>query len=269
MSWQNAPTLTKLSASQQGGNRGAQLWGVQNNGTLNTIYQVTPGGGWSQWTGPSWNGQPGGPKQSYELAAAQQNDGRVQFFALDMMLQLWSTWQTSPGGNWSAWSGPNWNNAPQGMKKIAASQQGGNRGAQLWGIQDDYTLVTCYQLTPGGNWSGWQGWPATPDNSQFVEVTAAQQNDGRVQCGRSTRSSSSGLATRLRRAAIGATGRHRTGTARRRHQHRRVPAGRLARRAALGIKEDGTLVTDYQVSPAAVGAAGRATVSSASRRSTS
>jgi hypothetical protein len=48
MSWQNAPTLTKITASQQGGNRGAQLWGVQANGTLNTIYQVTPGGGWSQ-----------------------------------------------------------------------------------------------------------------------------------------------------------------------------------------------------------------------------
>ena len=48
--WQNAPVLTKLAASQQGGNRGAQLWGVQENGTLNTIYQISPGGGWSQWT---------------------------------------------------------------------------------------------------------------------------------------------------------------------------------------------------------------------------
>ena len=45
--WQNAPALNKLAASQQGGNRGAQLWGVQINGTLNTIYQITPGGGWS------------------------------------------------------------------------------------------------------------------------------------------------------------------------------------------------------------------------------
>lgn len=39
--WQNAPVLDKLTASQQGGNRGAQLWGVQMNGTLNTIYQLT------------------------------------------------------------------------------------------------------------------------------------------------------------------------------------------------------------------------------------
>ena len=54
--WQNAPTLNKLTASQQGGNRGAQLWGVDFKGTLHTIYQKTPGGGWSQWLGPTWAG---------------------------------------------------------------------------------------------------------------------------------------------------------------------------------------------------------------------
>ena len=178
--WQNAPTLNKLTASQQGGKRGAQLWGVQFNGTLNTIYQITPGGGWSPWMGPIWAG-PGYPKQVYELAAAQQNNGCVQFWALDMKLQLWSTAQSAPGGDWTAWSGPNWNKAPQGMKRIAASQQGGKRGAQLWGIAEDYSLVTCYQITAGGSWSGWQAWPATPQNSQFSELTAAQQNDGRVQ----------------------------------------------------------------------------------------
>ncbi|HEX5706301.1 MAG TPA: hypothetical protein VFX96_03340 [Pyrinomonadaceae bacterium] len=182
MAWQNAPTLNKLTASQQGGSRGAQLWGSQYNGMLNTIFQLTPGGGWSDWrAGSNWNGHDGGPSQTYELAAAQQNDGRVQFWALDMKLQLWSTWQTSPGGGWSAWSGPNWNSAPQWMKRIAASQQGGSRGAQLWGITDEFALVTCFQITAGGNWSGWEPWPATPENSQFIEVTASQQNDGRVQ----------------------------------------------------------------------------------------
>lgn len=178
--WQNAPTLTKLAASQQGGNRGAQLWGVQVNGTLDTIYQVTPGGGWSQWLGPGWAG-PGYPTQVYELAAAQQNDGRVQFFGLDLKLQLWSTWQSAPGGDWVSWAGPNWNNGPTEMKRVAASQQGGNRGAELWGITSDYGLVTCYQTTPGGSWSGWETWGPTPQNSQWIEITASQQNDGRVQ----------------------------------------------------------------------------------------
>src|SRR5215207_8382503 len=167
MSWENAPTVTTLTASQQGGTRGAQLWGAQEDGTLNTIFQETPGGAWSDWRGPDWAG-PNYPPQVYELAAAQQNDGRVQVFALDMMLQLWTTWQTSPGGNWVAWEGPNWNSAPQGMKRIAASQQGGTRGAQLWGIDENFNLVTCFQITAGGSWSGWEPWPATPENSQFV-----------------------------------------------------------------------------------------------------
>lgn len=177
--WQNAPALNKLTASQQGGNRGAQLWGVQINGTLDTIYQITPGGGWSQWRGPDWAG-PNYPKQVYELAAAQQNNGCVQFFALDMKLQLWTTAQSAPGGDWIPWSGPNWNKAPQGMKRIAASQQGGSRGAQLWGITEDYVLVSDYQVSPGGNWSGWSkgSWL---NAEQCYELTAAQQNNGCVE----------------------------------------------------------------------------------------
>src|ERR1043166_7069403 len=74
--WQNAPALNKLTASQQGGSRGAQLWGVAFNGRLYSIYQESPGGGWSQWAA-DWAG-PGNPKQFYELTAAQQNNGCVQ-----------------------------------------------------------------------------------------------------------------------------------------------------------------------------------------------
>ena len=60
--------------------------------------------------GPTWAG-PNYPKQVYELAAAQQNNGCVQFFGLDLKLQLWTTAQSAPGGDWTPWSGPNWNNA--------------------------------------------------------------------------------------------------------------------------------------------------------------
>jgi hypothetical protein len=56
-----------------------------------------------------------------------------------------------------------------------------SRGAQLWGITSDYTLVTTFQISPGGGWSEWSPWPATPQNSQFIEITACQQNDGRVE----------------------------------------------------------------------------------------
>jgi len=180
MSWQNAPTLTRITASQQGGSRGAQFWGVQYDGKLNTIYQGTPGGGWSQWMGPTWNAHQGGPKQTYELAAAQQKDGRVQFFALDTMMQLWSTWQTSPGGDWSEWSGPNWNNSTtHGLRRVAACQMGGGE-LQVFGITEGYELVTTYQSTPGGEWRVWESWGMNEQQSQWIELTAAQQNNNRT-----------------------------------------------------------------------------------------
>jgi len=172
--WQNAPQFGKVAAAQQGGNRGAQLWGVQFDGTVNTIYQITPGGNWSQWMGSDWAG-PGFPEQTFDLAAAQQNNGCVQFWGLDANLELWTTSQSSPGGDWVAWSGPNWNNAPKGMKRLAACRQGGTRSLQLWGISQDFSLVTCYQATTGGQWSAWQNWP-TPQNSQVVAIAAAEQN---------------------------------------------------------------------------------------------
>ena len=174
--WQNAPTFTRIAASQQGGTRGAQFWGVQINNQLNSIYQETAGGSWSGWMGGGWEKA----KPVFDVAACQQNDGRVQLWALDIKQQLWTIWQTSPGGNWTGWSGPNWNGAQQ-LIEICACQQGGSRGAQFWGIQQDYTLVTCYQVTPGGAWSGFAPWPATPAQSQFIQLAAAQQNDGRVQ----------------------------------------------------------------------------------------
>lgn len=175
--WEGSPTLFKLASSQQGGSRGAQLWGVQYNGRLNTIYQLTPGGDWSEWRGPDW-ADPGAPKQAYELTAAQQNNGCVQFWTLDEGLRLWTTWQTSPGGDWTEWSGPGWDGAPK-LLDVSACQQGGSRGAQVWGITEDYTLISDYQPTPGGNWSGWStgSWLGA---QPVHEVTAAQQNDGCV-----------------------------------------------------------------------------------------
>jgi hypothetical protein len=173
--WQNAPQLNLLAAAQQGGARGAQLWGLEVNDSMNTIFQITPGGSWSDWRGNDWAG-PGFPKQTLELAAAQLINGCVQFWALDGNLELWTTSQISPGGEWGPWSGPNWNNTPKGMRRLASCRQDSVRGLQLWGISEDYLLVNCNQQTAGGKWSAWQNWPATPAKSQFTEIAAAEQD---------------------------------------------------------------------------------------------
>jgi hypothetical protein len=182
MSWQNPPSfLNKLTASQQGGNRGAQIWGVDFKGTLYTIYQTTPGGQWSGWKGPDWNGTKR-PKQVYELAACQRHDGTVQLWVLDTRRQLWSTWQNSPGGNWNGWQ-ENWNPPPGRFrfKKIAASQLQHTSGqpARFWGITEDGILTSCAEVVPAGNWGGWSDWKKTPEDSRFIEVTACKQGDGK------------------------------------------------------------------------------------------
>ncbi len=174
--WQGAPSFVQIAASQQGGNRGAQLWGLTYSGQLYSIYQLTPGGSWSEWIGPKWNVQ---PAAFIDIAAAQQNDGRVIVFGLDQRQQTWMCSQNTPGGHWISWTGPNWNGTPQ-LNTLAASQQGGSRGAQVWGSTQDYALVTSYQETPGGSWSKWSAWPY-PETPTAMGISAAQQNNGNVQ----------------------------------------------------------------------------------------
>lgn len=179
MSWQNAPVLRKLTASQQGGNRGAQLWGVDIKGTLYTIYQKTPGGAWSDWMSSGW-AEKNYPKQVYELAAAQRGDGAVQLWVLDYKRQIWTTWQASPGGDWNPWQGPGWNNLPNTvrLKKIAATQLAGGRGAQFWGISEDGILIGSYQIVPSGAYSPPQNWAKTPEDSRWVEISGGKQGNG-------------------------------------------------------------------------------------------
>src|SRR5262249_7108339 len=143
--------------------------------SLVTCYQQTPGGKWSAWQ--SWAPTPE-KSQFAEIAAAEQG-GHAQLWAVDTKRQLWVCWQTRSGEGWTPWYGPNWNGAP-GLCNITACQQGGSRGTEIWGITEDYTLISAYQITPGGSWSGWStgSWMNAP---QVYELTAAQQNNGCIE----------------------------------------------------------------------------------------
>jgi hypothetical protein len=182
MSWQNAPRLEKLTAAQQGGKRGAQLWGVDYRGTLHTIYQKTPGGEWSNWLGPDWAGG-GFPKQVYELASCQQNDGRVILFTLDLKRRLRYISQQEPGGDWTGWHEFDWSGTGEGLlTKLTAVQRGVKElNAELWAITSDGEVYGAHQWLKEGRWfQGWYVWPTTPEKSQFIELAAARQHNGHV-----------------------------------------------------------------------------------------
>lgn len=77
MSWQNAPVLRKLTATQLGGERGAQLWGVDIKGTLYSTYQAARGRDWTEWRGPGWYSK-NFPPQVYELAKPRDIPARLR-----------------------------------------------------------------------------------------------------------------------------------------------------------------------------------------------
>jgi phospholipase C len=275
--WNNAPRLSMVTACQQGGSRGAQLWGIDTDGQLRSTYQQSPGGPWSGW---SDLGNGASPANLISITAAQQNDGTVRIWAVDASNVLHSSAQISPGGDWTGWSvfsmfgggqaspplrlvaathlsvqfgaqlwgvdtsgtlrsaiqpliGPwfpwlppgslmastpdnaisvapiqlsngsemifmvdagnvlyanaqtssgdwnpcvTWSGAPP-LRAVAAVKQGGSRGPQLWGIDTAGQLRSTYQQSPGGDWSDWSGgWNNSP--GQLISVSAAPQNDG-------------------------------------------------------------------------------------------
>jgi hypothetical protein len=93
---------------------------------------------------------------------------------------LWARWQTSPGGNWSAWQ-PRFADVPgnQRPRKISAVRGGGDQGMYLFAILESGALHYCYSTLPTGNFSGWAAFPETPEKSKFIEVTGCEQKDGR------------------------------------------------------------------------------------------
>jgi len=188
MSWQNAPSLNKLTAAQNGGNRGAQLWGGDYKGQLYTIYQKTPGGEWSNWISKDW-APVNHPKYVYELGACQLFDGRIKLWVLDFKHEIWTVEQQGPGGDWNNWwhsSTSKWNRAPGTFKKLgpthmmrSANQLNDWPGAAMFiGLKDEGQLSVCFS-------AGHDSWSRFRDNwngaSQLIEVTACQQGaNGKV-----------------------------------------------------------------------------------------
>jgi len=167
-----------ITACETAGKRSVQFWGIDYRNQISTIFRDAPTSAWSGWLGREDFGI-GGPSQFTSVCVAQLENFRVQLWALDQKQQLWSICESYQRGTWEKWEGPNWNNAPR-LNFICGCQHTGNRSASLWGIDQDYNLISCYQSKFGKPWSKWAP-SGVPDKTKFVYLTAAQQNDGRVQ----------------------------------------------------------------------------------------
>lgn len=156
---------------------GLQLMATDEMGQVWSCWQLSPGGEWSGWTALGAGTQ---PFNAYELALAGQNNDRMMLIA-EGGGQLAACPEQGTGETWGPWSAAGLNDQPVPLGGICASQQGGGRGLQLWGLEDSDnaggTVWTLFQDTAGGQWDPWQGFVADQP-TLFVEIAAAQQTDG-------------------------------------------------------------------------------------------
>lgn len=88
--------------------------------------------------------------------AAQGGTRGIEFWSAGASGQVWTLYRTSQGDNWSFWEGPGFKNQPRPLRQLAAALAG-NGCVVFSGLDDDGSLWTCPQRSPGGDWGPWRG----------------------------------------------------------------------------------------------------------------
>ena len=162
-----------LTAAQQNDGRVA-LWVLTADNTLYCNYQTSAGGSWAGWSSGDWNGAP----KLTQICACQTGGSRgAQLWAIDKEGLLRSTYQETPGGSWSGWSGEWTSGSPRNGIALTAAQQNDGRVA-LWVLTADNTLYCNYQTSAGGSWAGWSSgdWNGAP---KLTQICACQTGGSR------------------------------------------------------------------------------------------
>ncbi|HYX48659.1 MAG TPA: hypothetical protein VE843_02885 [Ktedonobacteraceae bacterium] len=95
-----SPTIDRLSAPSVRKNDDGRLeaFAIGSDNALWHIWQLTTGGAWGSWSSL------GTPSSSISVFGdpfvAENDDGRLEAFAVGSDGALWHTWQVSPGGHW-------------------------------------------------------------------------------------------------------------------------------------------------------------------------
>jgi len=80
---------------------------------------------------------------------ATERQPRRAALATDQNNAVWSTYQETPGGAWSAWYGPNWAGAPAGgFTQMAACEQN-NGCVAVFGIDMNLATKACVSVFAG------------------------------------------------------------------------------------------------------------------------
>jgi hypothetical protein len=132
-----------------------QVFDVGGNTIFGPHFVYSPGqfGPDGRWSG-DWR-QLGADLQVKGLTVGNNEDGRLELFALDGNGVAYHKWET--GGGWSDWTSLGGANISQ----LAVCQNQDKR-LELFAIGGDRAAYHLWQTTINGNWTGWDGGLGVP-----------------------------------------------------------------------------------------------------------
>ena len=112
------------------------------------------------------------------IDAARNGDGRLEVFGIDPTGQIWHTWQTSAGGEWSG----TWHELHTDEDRLSFLRVGQNADGRLevFGIDRHGNIWHTWQRSTGGAWA--DGWtPLYTDRDELAMLDVGLNSDGRLE----------------------------------------------------------------------------------------
>lgn len=149
-------------------------------GPLWHIWQLAPGGSWSNWESL---GTPLNNGNILYTAVGENADGRVEVFIIGSDTSLWHIWQLGEGSGWGKWTSLG---TPPDVNNLATNcsvrkNDDGRMEVFVTSYGPTNALWHIWQLTPGGGWSAWTSLGAPP-SLQIQSAPAVRKNkDGHLE----------------------------------------------------------------------------------------
>ena len=112
------------------------------------------------------------------LDVAHNSDGRLEVFGVDPLGDIWHTWQTAPGADWSgSWS--ELDGDGENLSSLRVVQNADGR-LEVFAVTARGNVWHTWQTTAGGAWAGTWAQLYT-DGEMVVTIDAARNGDGRLE----------------------------------------------------------------------------------------
>ncbi|HLO01678.1 MAG TPA: hypothetical protein VK191_00985, partial [Symbiobacteriaceae bacterium] len=128
-----------------------------------------------------WNRLGNGDLKLITLAAATNQDGRMELFGAAEDNTIWSCWQHSAGGAWSGWVRM-WETGHKATQLVAGRDRNGRLVCFHVGM--DGHVYGSNQNSPGSTWNGWRRMGLQGETAGAIAL--AQRSDGGLELYRAT-----------------------------------------------------------------------------------